>query len=170
MSYRRTIVRSLASRNSNGPSFRVYFMKVKTDLHFFKSPVGPYKHWQYDETQKDDEYYCQYTPFMFGFIVLISNWVLLAMQMNCKCTGLNNLFGWLFWNHNTWSKKSFKDDQICICNLCLPTHISRVSTWPDTNLIFLTVTRYYKTLTDLKYIMFLISDTLSIENNYLIHS
>jgi len=48
---------------------------------------GPYKHWQYDENQKEDEYYCQYTPFMFGFIVLISNWVLLAMQMNCKCTG-----------------------------------------------------------------------------------
>jgi len=54
---------------------------------------GPYKHWQYDEDHKDDNYYCQYTPFMFGFVVLISNWILLAMQMNCKCTGLNNLFG-----------------------------------------------------------------------------
>ena len=93
MSYRRTIVRLHASKNSNGPSFRVYFMKLKTDLHILKFPVGPYKHWQYDENQKEDEYYCQYTPFMFGFIVLISNWVLLAMQMNCKCTGLNNLFG-----------------------------------------------------------------------------
>jgi len=56
---------------------------------------GPYKHWQYGDDQKDDPNYCAYKPFMLAFVVLIVNWVFLAMQLNCKCTGLSNLFGWM---------------------------------------------------------------------------
>ena len=127
-SYRRTIVQLLASRNSNSPSFRVYFMNVKADLcTFFLSPVGPYKHWQYDENQQDDEYYCQYTPFMFGFIVLISNWVLLAMQMNCKCTGLNNLFGWLFWTCHVWLHSFNQQMSGLIWTICLDDYLFRTT-------------------------------------------
>jgi len=52
---------------------------------------GPYKHWHYGDEHKNDSNYCAYRPFMMSFIVLILNWVFLAMQLNCRCTGLTGL-------------------------------------------------------------------------------
>jgi len=49
---------------------------------------GVYPRWTY---YKDDELsplYCEYTPFMFSFVLLILDWIFLPMIVLCTCCGI----------------------------------------------------------------------------------
>ena len=37
--------------------------------------LGQYSEWSYKETDKENDNYCEYTPFMFAFVTLILWWV-----------------------------------------------------------------------------------------------
>ena len=41
---------------------------------------GPYKEWQYKDNTEETNY-CPYTPYMFAFVVLIWNWVFIALRV-----------------------------------------------------------------------------------------
>jgi len=47
---------------------------------------GPYSEWVYGEDDKSKENFCEYTPFMFAFVVLILQWVLIPLGI---CAGLS---------------------------------------------------------------------------------
>jgi len=46
---------------------------------------GPYSEWKYDIENKSDEKYCEYTPFMFAFVVLIIDWVFFPLMVLLAC-------------------------------------------------------------------------------------
>jgi hypothetical protein len=43
---------------------------------------GAYKTWEYDD--KSSENFCEYTPFMFAFVILIIKWVLFGFQIQLE--------------------------------------------------------------------------------------
>merc|ERR1711971_308644 len=53
---------------------------------------GPYSEWVFEEPDKSNDNYCEYTPFMFAFVVLILQWVLIpclvALAACLSCAGL----------------------------------------------------------------------------------
>ena len=53
---------------------------------------GQYSQWTYADNEKSSDYYCEYTPFMFAFVILILDWVLIPLSAILACTCLCGLF------------------------------------------------------------------------------
>ena len=48
---------------------------------------GAYKTWEYEDNSSEN--FCEYTPFMFAFVILIIQWVVFGCQIefcSCSCT------------------------------------------------------------------------------------
>merc|ERR1719418_100901 len=46
---------------------------------------GPYSEWVYEEADKSNDNYCEYTPFMFAFVTLILEWVFIPVMVLLVC-------------------------------------------------------------------------------------
>ena len=53
--------------------------------------LGQYGNWTY--VHHDSDYYCQYGPFMFAFVVLIFLWVTIPFLICCACCFFTSTFG-----------------------------------------------------------------------------
>ena len=51
--------------------------------HFLYYLSGAYSNWEYND--KSSENFCEYTPFMFAFVILILEWVLGGINL---CLGV----------------------------------------------------------------------------------
>jgi len=46
---------------------------------------GPYSEWSYEKTDSTKDNYCEYTPFMFAFVMLILQWILIPVFVLLAC-------------------------------------------------------------------------------------
>ena len=51
--------------------------------HFLYYLSGAYSNWEYND--KSPENFCEYTPFMFAFVILILFWVLFGIGIFTEC-------------------------------------------------------------------------------------
>lgn len=58
--------------------------RILYDINSLK--IGWYGYWTYDTTDKANEGYCGYTPFMYSFVMLILGWVTIPFLLCCLCS------------------------------------------------------------------------------------
>ena len=46
---------------------------------------GPYQDWKYKQEDKTSETFCEYTPYMFSFVILIVGWISIPLKCCVTC-------------------------------------------------------------------------------------
>ena len=47
--------------------------------------LGPYSKWTYEDSDRSSDNYCEYTPFMFAFVMLILQWLMIPILVGLAC-------------------------------------------------------------------------------------